>query len=206
MQARMNRQKILVWSIAWAVTGIGLLSADVFSVPRHGHLWIGIMLGVISWSVAGALTFPQVRISRSLTVWAIAYLAAFWLGAIWGDWFEHNTVGSISSAGFIGALLGWAVGASLGVMFSANPRSRHTRLATHLAESLAWGISFLIGGFFALIAATFLGQLAAVALPFARQIAFYVGWGCGCASGGALAAGLALTARSLRWSHAPSHP
>jgi hypothetical protein len=197
MKTRTSWNKILAWSIAWGVTGVGLFSADVFSVPRHGRLWIGIVLGLVSWSVAGALTFPHARPSRSLTVWALAYLLAFWLGAIWGDWFEHNTVGTISSAGFVGALLGWVAGASFGVLASEYLGSTEMRHTNRFAHAIAWGISFLIGGYIAIVAAMFLAQLASIAFPAAQQIAIYIGWGIGCALGGALASAMALTARSL---------
>jgi hypothetical protein len=195
--ARTGRFKILTWSIAWGTTGIGLLGADVFSEPRDGALWIGIVPGMVSWSVAGALTYSRARISRSAPVWALAYLMAFWLGAVWGSWFEQNVVGSISSAGFIGALLGWAVGASFAVLASEYIDSRRKRHAEAFASAVVWGISFLIGGYLAMIAAMFLAQLASIAFPGAEQIAIYVGWGFGCALAGALASATALTARSF---------
>ena len=35
--------------IAWAVTGMGLHVADVFSSPRRGPLWVAIVVGLVAW-------------------------------------------------------------------------------------------------------------------------------------------------------------
>ena len=192
-----QRHPILTWSIAWGLTGVGLLRADVFSFPRQGPVWTGVVFGIVSWSIAGAVTFPQARMAAGLTVWSLAYLLAFWLGAIWGGWFEHNAVGSVSSAGFVGALLGWAAGAAFGVLASEYLSSALSRPPKPFIHACAWALAFLLGGYLALLAGMVIGHSAVLVFPAVAHAALYIGWGLGTALGGALASALGLAARSL---------
>jgi hypothetical protein len=191
-----SRHQILTWSIAWSVTGIGLFTADVFSTPRQGPLWVGVVFGAVAWSVAGATTLHRTRIAGGLIVWAAAYGAAFWLAALWGDWFEHNRVGSIDSAGFVGTLLGWAAGAALGALASGYLETRQWRSVRPIAFAMAWGLCFLVAGYIGLVAASFTAQAAKVLLAFmgSPRVALTIGWGLGAALGGMIAAapGLAV--------------
>jgi hypothetical protein len=155
------------------------------------------VFGLFSWSIAGAVTFPQARIAAGLTVWSLAYVLAFWLGAIWGGWFERNTVGSVGSAGFAGALLGWAAGAAFGVLASeylSSAKSRHPKPFIH---ACAWALGFLLGGYLALLAGMVIGHTAVLVFPAVAHGALYIGWGLGSALGGALASALGLAAGSL---------
>ena len=188
---------ILTWSIAWGLTGVGLLGADVFSLPRQGPLWTGVVFGLFSWSIAGAVTFPQARIAAGLTVWSLAYVLAFWLGAMWGGWFERNAVGSVSSAGFVGALLGWAAGAAFGVLASEYLSSAQSRNPKPVIHAFAWALGFLLGGYLALLGGMVIGQSAVLLFPALADAALYVGWGLGSALGGALASALGLAAGSF---------
>jgi hypothetical protein len=91
-----------------------------------------------------------------------AALVAFFLGGVWGDWFEHNRVGPVDSAGFIGALLGWASGGMCGA-FGSEYVSGSRRPAMIGA---AWGLSFLVAGYVGLVAAVYSAEVAKHVLPF----------------------------------------
>jgi hypothetical protein len=191
-----SRHRILTWSIAWGVTGMGLFTADVFSVPRRGPLWVGVLLGLVAWSVAGASTFYRGRIALGMVVWAVAYLVAFRLGAVWADWFGHNRVGSIASAGFVGALLGWATGGALGALVSSYISTSQRRSVRPIMFAAAWGLSFLVAGYVGLGAALYSAQAAKDALAFlgSQRVALTIGWGLGTALGGMIASMLGLAA------------
>ena len=192
----LSQHRLLTWSIAWGVTGIGFFTADVFSDPSRGPLWTAVVFGLVAWSVAGATTLLPGRIADGLVVWGLAFLVAFGLAAIWGKWFEHNEVGPVASAGFIGALRGWSVGAALGALLSAylgTPPQRALRVITFAA---AWGLSFLVAGYIGLVAAMFTAEAAKGVLAFLgnQRLALTVGWGIGSAFGGLLASALGMAA------------
>jgi hypothetical protein len=132
---------------------------------------------------------------RGLIIWCGAYLLTFWLGAMWGNWFEHNQVGAVSSAGFVGALLGWAGGAFSGALVSAWVTSPGAMIRS-VIFALAWGLSFLGAGYVGLVAGMVLGEVSKNALVFLSkpQIALAIGWGLGSALGGLLASALGMAA------------
>ena len=197
MLAWTSRHQILMWSIAWGVAGVGLFTADVFSTPRQGPPWVGVVFGVVAWSVAGATTLHRTRIAAGLVVWAVAYGAAFCMAALWGTWFEHNRVGSLDSAGFVGALLGWAAGGALGALASGYLETRQWRSVRPIVFATAWGLCFLVAGYIGLVAASFAAQAAKGALGFlgSQRVALTIGFGLGAALGGLLAAVPGLAAR-----------
>ena len=121
-----------------------------------------------------------------VAVWASAYLVAFGLGAVLIEWFERQ-----GSAGFAGALFGWAVGGAVGALVSASSRARVGRLCV----AAAWGLSFFVGGYVSVIAGMFLGEEAKVVLGFLGwRAALSIGWGLGGALGGAMASALGMAA------------
>jgi len=183
-----RRHRIWTWAVAWGVTGIGFVTADIFSDPRRGPLWVGIVFGLAAWSAAGALTFHRVRLLHGVVVWALAYLVALWLGAIWSV--------SFTRAPFVGGLLGWAVGGALGTLASAyTSESRRLGVGPVLAAA-AWGLSFFVGGYVALVAGMILMQAAKDVLAFLGQPAsLTIGSGFGATLGGALASALGMAAR-----------
>jgi hypothetical protein len=189
-----QRHPILMWSLAWAANGAALLLAGVFDEPRSGPLAPAVIVGAISWAIAGGATFGRGRALRAAVIWSAAFLLALWLAAMWGTWFDRNTIAGVSSAGFIGALFGWSVGAAAGTLVSllaTSPRSP----ARALAIAAVWGASFLIAGFFALVVGLLLGQLASAALAFVREeIVLSLGFAVGCGICGALAAKLGSAA------------
>jgi len=190
----MHRHPVLMWALAWAANGAALLLAGAFDEPRSGPLAPAVIIGAISWAIAGAAMFERARALRAAVIWAAAFLLAFWLGALWGTWFERNTIAGVSSAGFIGALFGWSAGAAAGTLVSLLATSSRSP-ARALAIAIVWGASFLIAGFFALVVGLLLGQLASAALAFIREeIMLSLGFAVGCGICGALAAKLGTAA------------
>jgi hypothetical protein len=196
MLAWASRHVVLTWSVAWGVTGVGFFAADIWSDPRRGPLWIAVLLGLVAWSLAGAATLHRGRIARGLVVWGAAYLLAFWLGAVWAGWFERNRVGGVGSAGLVGALLGWSVGAAVGALASASAGTTPQRALRATAFAVAWGLSFLVAGYVGIVAALVMAQVAKGLLVFLGSdwTALAVGWALGAAVGGALASTLGMAA------------
>jgi hypothetical protein len=199
MMAWAGRHPIVAWAIAWATTGMGLFGADVFSSPRRGPLWVAIVSGLLGWGLAGAATLHRRRVPVGVVVWGAAYLAAFWSAAVLGDWFEHHTVGPLSSAGFVGGLLGWAAGGAVGALASACLRSSPWGVIRPVTFALAWGLGFLVAGFVGVTAGLILAQAAKAVLGFLgnQQVALTVGWGLGCALGGLIAASIGMAAHRV---------
>ena len=186
-----NQHRILTWAIAWGMAGIGFFTADIFSSPRRGPLWVAVVLGLIAWSAAGSATLHHAHLVRGVVIWALAYAAAFCLGAFWGAWFERN-----GSAGFVGALLGWAVGGATGALVSGYVSASRRRRVGPVVVAAAWGLSFFAGGYVAIVAGMVLGQAAKDLLAFLGQrAALTIGWGLGATLGGALASALGLAVR-----------
>jgi hypothetical protein len=185
-----TRHRILTWAIAWGVAGIGFFTADIFSRPRQGPLWVAVVFGLVAWSTAGALSFNHAHVVRGVVVWALAYVVAFWLGAIWGASFERN-----GSGGFVGALLGWAVGGAVGTLLSGYISASRRRRVGPLISAVAWGLSFFVGGYVALVAGMYLAQAAkGVLAVLGQRAALTIGWGLGAMIGGALASALGMAA------------
>lgn len=199
MMAWASRHPIIAWAIAWALTGMGLHLADVFSSPRRGPLWVAIIVGFVAWGVAGAASLNGGQVRVGVAIWGMAYLAAFGFGAILGHWFERNSVGPFFSAGFVGMLFGWAAGAAAGALVSACLRSSPGHLIRPVTFALAWGLGFLVAGYVGLAAGLILSQAAKGSLGFLgnQQVALTVGWGLGCALGGLIAAAIGMAAERV---------
>jgi hypothetical protein len=184
------RHRVAIWPIAWGLAGAGIFTADIFSSPRRGPLWVGVVLGLVGWSVAGAATLDRAFI-RGSVVWAFAYVVAFSLGAIWSNRFEENRV-----AGFVGALLGWAVGASLGALLSANLTASRRQLVRPVGFAAIWGLGFFLAGYVSIVASMVLAQASKTLLAFlGDRAALTIGWTLGAMVGGALASAVGLRAR-----------
>lgn len=192
MIAWASRHRNLTWAIAWGVAGIGFFTADIFSTPRQGPLWVAVVFGLVAWSAAGAVTLHRVQRVRGLVVWALSYVVAFWLGSIWGDEFERN-----GSAGFVGALLGWAVGGAIGALLSTYEGASRRRSVGPIIVAAAWGLSFFVAGYVGVVAGMLLAQGAKDVLAFlgSQRAALTIGWALGAAIGGALASAVGMAAR-----------
>jgi hypothetical protein len=185
----LRRHPALTWTLAWGLTGSGLFIADVWSDPRRGPLWVGMAVGLAAWGLAGGTTFRFDRFRTGFVVWAGAYGLTVWLASSWGTWFERNQVGPMSSAGFVGMLFAWAVGAGCGAFATAVLATPKRRLFRSFAFATAWGLSFLVAGFAGMVAGMVLGELSKVVLEFLGSpfLALAIGWGVGGALGGLLA-------------------
>ena len=187
-----HRHPIATWALAWGMAGVGFLAADVFSSPRRGPLWVAVVSGLIGWSIAGSLTLHRTHRVRGAVVWAVAYAVAFWLAALWGASLERA-----GSAGFVGALLGWAVGGAVGALVSDDVAASKRALGPRLFSSAAWGLSFLLGGYVAMVTAMLLGQVAGRGLEFLGEgLALTLGWGAGASLGGAVASAIGMAVRN----------
>jgi hypothetical protein len=186
------RHPIATWALAWGSTGAALMVSDVFSSPRRGPLWVTLAVGVVAWAIAGAATAGGERSRVGAVVWSVAFLATMWLGNLWGDWFEHNTVAGMSSAGFVGMLLGLSAAAGIAGCVSAGLWLPGWPLGRSLLLGLSWAGGFLFGGYAGLVAGYVIGGLTGVLLPWP---AFIIGWGAGCALGGLVASGIGIKVR-----------
>lgn len=123
-------------------------------------------------------------------MWALAYLVAFSLGALWGAWFERN-----GWPGFVGVLLGWGVGGAVGALVSGYVNSSRRRGVGPAIVAAVWGLSFFAGGYVAVVAGMVLAQTAKHVLALLGQrAALTIGWGLGAALGGALASAFGMAA------------
>jgi hypothetical protein len=186
------RHPIATWALAWGATGAALMVSDIFSIPRRGPLWVTLVVGVVAWAIAGAATVGGKRSRIGAVVWSLAFLAAVWLGDLWGDWFERNTVAGMSSAGFVGMLIGLSAAAGIATCVTAGLWLPGWPLGRSLLLALSWAGGFLVGGYAGLAAGYVLGGLTGVLLPWP---AFIIGWGVGCAIGGLVASGIGIKVR-----------
>ena len=100
-------------------------------------------------------------------------------------------------AGFVGALLGWAVGATLGALVSGYLNSSRWQLAGPIGFAVIWGLGFFLAGYVSIVAGMVLAQAskAALAVFDNQRAALTIGWPLGGMIGGALVAAVGLRAR-----------
>jgi hypothetical protein len=198
-KVRAYRHPVLVWTIAWGITGVALYSSGVFNTPRTGPLWIALAGGMISWAIAGLATFPveshgsspRWNITISI-IWALAYLVSFALAGFLINWFPiRNTI-----TGIFVAAAGWSVGAGFGAFISTWLASVHPKVMRSVIIAGIWMLGFFTGcivvyavGFYgAELAKIFIGFLVGV------QAALILGFGSGAALGGFVASAIAVRA------------
>lgn len=183
---------VLVWSLAWGVTGASLTIADVFSMPRHGSFWVAVVGGLLAWSVTGAATVGALHRNPSPThvriagiVWGGAYLLVLGLGTPLAAWAEEN----LASAAFVGALIAWSVGAATAAYATTWLIIESPGLVRPIVMALGWGLGFFVAGYLAIVLAMMGGQGAKGLFRdlLGQYPAFIVGWGVGCAFAGLLA-------------------
>jgi len=183
---------VLVWSVAWGVTGASLKIADVFSTPRHGPFWIAVVGGLMAWSVAGAATVGALHRNPSPThvriagmVWGGAYLLVLGLATPLVAWAEET----LASAPFVGALIAWSVGAAMAAYATTWLIRESPGLVRPIVMALGWGLGFFVAGYLAIVLAMIMGQGAKGLFRdlLGQYPAVIVGWGIGCALAGLLA-------------------
>ena len=193
-----NRHPLLMWSLAWGVTGTSLAIADVFSTPRHGPFWVAVAGGMVSWSVAGGATVGVLaqdpssrRVRIGAFVWGGAYLLALGLGALSADWAEEN----LASAGFVGALIAWSAAAATAACATTWLIRDAPGVVRPIKMALGWGFGFFAAGYLAIVLSILMGQAARGLLHevLGQYPAFIVGWGVACSLAGAAAGALGLS-------------
>jgi hypothetical protein len=205
MRSLIHRPR-LAWALGWAVTGAGLVIADVFSVPRRGPLWIAILAGVAGWSLGGAATAASLTRSRrsetaatGAVIWGASYLVALVSGATLSGWFESRTIGPVASAGVLGGLIAWSGGAGLAIlaMRVVGGHSASTPRAILLAA--AWVLGFAAGAALSVVAGLILAQSTGALLrqTVGEAPGLWLGWSGGFALGGWTAAALSIAAARM---------
>ena len=187
-----NRHPVLMWTIAWGVTGVALYVSGVFNSPRTGPLWVAIAGGTISWSIAGTSTFSKHWNLANLVIWSLAYLLSFALaGFLMNVSLLRDTI-----MGHYLALIGWSGGVAFGAFASTWFASDHPRLMQSGAIASLWMLGFFIGssvGF----AFGFIGaELAKISIGFLIGVpaALILGFGSVFALGGFIASAIAVSA------------
>jgi hypothetical protein len=187
-----NRHPVLMWTIAWGVTGIALYGSGVFNSPRTGPLWVAVAGGTISWSIAGASTFSKDWNLTNLVIWALAYLLSFALaGLLLNLSLTRDTI-----MGLFLALIGWSGGAAFGAFASTRLAIDHPRLMQSGGIASIWMLGFFIGSFVGFYFSYYGAELAKIFIGFLIGVpaALTLGFGSGFALGGFIASAIAVSA------------
>jgi len=192
LMAWANRHPVLMWTIAWGVTGVALYVSGVFNSPRTGPLWVAVAGGTISWSIAGASAFSKHWNCANLVIWGLAYLLSFALAG-----FLLNV--SILRGTFMGlflALIGWSGGPAFGTFASTWLASDHPRQMRSGAIASIWMLGFFIGGFVGFAFGSYGAELAKIFFGFliGESAALILGFGSVLALGGFIASAIAVNA------------
>ena len=193
------RHPILMWTFAWGVTGAALYISGVFNSPRDGPLWVALVDGAISWSIAGASTFPhQLRNSPKrwnvpcLVIWALAYFVSFALAGFFG---------SLSAFGdtilrLLLMFMGWSIGAALGAFASTWLTSYDSKRRRSAIVAGMWLVGFFAGSFIAFMVSFLAAELAKlfIGLIVGIPAALVLGFAAGSALGGFVASAIAISA------------
>ena len=173
----------LTWTAAWAVMAATLAMTRVFGEPGLIPIWLAVVCGAGAWGVAGAATLHPQRLGAGFGVWALAYLIAFGLSAVWTARFTE---------GSLGVLLGLSGGAAAGALLGGVV----TPLVepwTSLARAVVWAVGFLVGAYVGGVVSFFLILIISVAhAPDGMDAAQKQGWALGIPAGGLLASAIAL--------------
>lgn len=188
------RRPLLLWPLAWFLTGAGMMLGDVTSEPSRGPLWVALALGCLGWGAAGARSAPGEGAAWQLPLgvaWAAIFASSLPAGIRWARLIEDG--GGVGFEGLVAAIgLGGAVGGLLTGIATAGREDRAGRLARGLGAAAVFGVLFLFGAYAGTLASYLLvdaveailggllGETAALALGFG------LGW-----SVGGLAAGTA---------------
>ena len=182
-------QPILIWTIAWGVTGAALYLSGVFNSPRTGPLWIALAGGAMAWSLAGALSFSKERIAANLVNWAIAYLISFALAGLSTKVFP-NTMPNL-----VVMFIGWSAGAAAGAFASTWLGSNHSVMRRSVNTAGVWMVGYFLGSGISLTISSLTAELAKIFIGFMIGVpaALVLGFGIGCAFGGFIASGIIFT-------------
>ena len=192
LMAWANRHPVLMWTIAWGVTGVALYISGVFNSPRTGPLWVAIAGGMISWSIAGASTFSKYWNFTNLMIWALAYFLSFALAG-----FLINLAPLRDTLmGILLALIGWSAGLAFGAFVSTWLTSDHPRIMRSGVIAIIWLLGFFIGSFVGFAFGSYGAELAKIFIGFliGEPTALILGFGSVFALGGFIASAIAVSA------------
>jgi len=192
LMAWANRHPVLMWTIAWGVTGISLYVSGVFNSPRTGPLWVAIAGGMISWSIAGVSTFSKHWTVANFVIWAFAYILSFALAGF----LLNLSLTRYTIIGLFLALTGWSGGAAFGAFASTWLASDHPRLMQSGAIAIIWMLGFFIGSFIAFAFGSYGAELVKIFIGFLIGVpaALILGFGSVFAFGGSVASAIAISA------------
>jgi len=197
---RTGPSPLLAWTLAWGVTGAALYISGVFNSPRTGPLWVALAGGAISWSIAGAFTFPagtrdpsNRRNIAGFLVWALAYLVSFALVGL------LTNVLPDSMGQLIIMLIGWSIGPGLGAFAGTRLLADRPSLGRSGLVAAAWILGFFAGGYVGLVGGYIGPELARILIGslIGMPAALTLGFGSGCAIGGLVASAIAVTLTRL---------
>ncbi|SRR6266508_1214132 len=183
---------VLIWTIAWGVTGVALYISGVFNSPRTGPLWVSLIGGTIFWSIAGASTFSKRWDLTDLVIWALAYLVSFTLA---GSVLSLSAIGD-TIIGLMIMFIGWSAGAAFGAFASTWLISTHSKLRRSSIVAGTWMVGFFVGSFISFMVAFLAAELTKIFIGFLIGVpaALILGFGLGCALGGLVASAIAVSA------------
>jgi len=191
---------VLAWTIAWGVMGVSLYISGTFNSPRTGPLWVALAGGALSWSAAGAFTFPAVmresthrRKYTGFLIWALAFFVSFALTA-----FLVSALADTLSTFFM-MFLGWSMGPGVGAFVSAWLLTDHPSLRRASIIAGIWILGFFVGSWFGFVAIYLVPELAKIYLgpSIGVSAALTLGFGLGSAAGGLVASVIAVTLTRL---------
>jgi len=189
------------WAAAWVLVSIGQMVSGVYNLPNYG-LMAYYLLGFAGWAIGAAGTIRYLhqrfgadahRMALRAAGWAAGALVALWFGLFWAQTWD---------AGFLGLILGPALGAVIGGAFTLplrSPASPAAVLRACLRGAISWGAAFLVFQVLAFYAGYILTQMTVNLLaPILGDVwATVPGWALPAGFGGFLAALLALQASKL---------
>jgi len=191
---------VLAWTLAWGLMGVALNISGVFNSPRTGPLWVALAGGAISWSIAGAFTFPAAtndpskrRNIAGFLIWALAYFVSFVLAGFLVSAL-HDTIDTLTMM-----LIGWSMGPGVGAFASTWLLTDHPSLRRSSFVAGIWILAFFAGSYIGLVGVYVGPELAKIVIGSLIGIpaALTLGFGLGCAAGGLVASAIAIALTRL---------
>jgi hypothetical protein len=178
---------VLAWTLAYGVMGLSLYVSGVLNSPRTGPLWVALAGGAISWSLAGAFTFPAIKLEPAnrwniagFVIWALAFFVSFALTGFLVSRFEDTL-----SIFFI-MCLGWSLGPGAGAFANTWLLTEKRKLRQASMTAVMWTLGFFVGSYFSLVAVYLGPELAKIYMGplIGESAAITLGFGLSSAAGG----------------------
>jgi hypothetical protein len=203
----LSRRPVLVWTLAWGISGLFFEIGGVFDQQVDSFAWLAFLVGTVCWGVAGSTTVHNIgaemtprRMAIAAIVWSTAFI---WLASIalpLADYVRQTRFGSVIPPGFVGMVIAWSVAAALAVLVTSRLVKPQPGLVRPFVVAFRWGFSFFFGGYIGVPLASILGQTCEALFGdvTGRQLAFSIGWTAASLVAGLLAATAALTLSGSR--------